>query len=176
MLPRLWLLVGSDRPTKGQTMSVIELSWTAKKTKRNIVLICKVTTAVYQGLPSRRTSLFWRRCIWMWQPSQRTRWGIMAVQSVPSSAMLCWQAWKTGKIRISQFGKFSLRSKQGQKKGKHWKYWDDFCWVECSNHLMMLPINLLNPPVLLIINNKGGQFWIELVHFFHPLDDLKARR
>ena len=31
MLPRLWLLVGSDRPTKGQTMSVIELSWTAKK-------------------------------------------------------------------------------------------------------------------------------------------------
>ena len=30
MLPRLWLLVGSDQGTKGQTMSVIELSWTAK--------------------------------------------------------------------------------------------------------------------------------------------------
>ena len=33
--PRLWLLVGSDRPTDQgtdrQTMSVIELSWTAKK-------------------------------------------------------------------------------------------------------------------------------------------------
>ena len=34
MLWRLWLLVGSDRATKGQTMSPIELFWTAKKTKR----------------------------------------------------------------------------------------------------------------------------------------------
>ena len=32
MLPRLWLLVGSKGPTKGQTMSLIELSWTAKNT------------------------------------------------------------------------------------------------------------------------------------------------
>ena len=32
MLPRLWLLDGSDRPRDRQTMSVIELSWTAKKT------------------------------------------------------------------------------------------------------------------------------------------------
>ena len=31
MLPRLWLLVGSNQGTDGQTMSVIELSWTAKK-------------------------------------------------------------------------------------------------------------------------------------------------
>ena len=31
MLPRLWLLVGSDPPTDRQTMSLIELSWTAKK-------------------------------------------------------------------------------------------------------------------------------------------------
>ena len=31
MLPRLWLLVGSDRPTDRQVMSLIELSWTAKK-------------------------------------------------------------------------------------------------------------------------------------------------
>ena len=31
MLPRLWLLVGSDRPTDRPTMSLIELSWTAKK-------------------------------------------------------------------------------------------------------------------------------------------------
>ena len=31
MLPRLWLLVGSDQQTDRQTMSVIELSWTAKK-------------------------------------------------------------------------------------------------------------------------------------------------
>ena len=30
MLPRLWLLVGSDQGTDRQTMSVIELSWTAK--------------------------------------------------------------------------------------------------------------------------------------------------
>ena len=30
MLPRLWLLVGSDRQTDRQTMSLIELSWTAK--------------------------------------------------------------------------------------------------------------------------------------------------
>ena len=35
MLPRLWLLVGSDRPTDRPTMSLIELSWTAKKTPRN---------------------------------------------------------------------------------------------------------------------------------------------
>ena len=30
MLPRLWLLVGSDRQTDRPTMSLIELSWTAK--------------------------------------------------------------------------------------------------------------------------------------------------
>ena len=31
MLPRLWLLVGSDQQTDRPTMSLIELSWTAKK-------------------------------------------------------------------------------------------------------------------------------------------------
>ena len=41
MLPRLWLLVGSKGPTDRQTMSVIELSWTAKKkftSKKNKML------------------------------------------------------------------------------------------------------------------------------------------
>ena len=37
MLPRLWLLVGSDRPTDRPTMSLIELSWTAKNEKEQLV-------------------------------------------------------------------------------------------------------------------------------------------
>ena len=49
MPPRLWLLVGSDQETDRQTMSLIELSWTAKKTIRLIW-----TSAVYQ----RSTSYF----------------------------------------------------------------------------------------------------------------------
>ena len=36
MLPRLWLLVGSNRQTDRPTMSLIELSWTAKKTVRKL--------------------------------------------------------------------------------------------------------------------------------------------
>ena len=34
MLPRLWLLVGSDRQTDRPTMSLIELSWTAKNVEK----------------------------------------------------------------------------------------------------------------------------------------------
>ena len=48
MLPRLWLLVGSKGPTDRQTMSLIELSWTAKKmiktrttTDLDTNLVCK---------------------------------------------------------------------------------------------------------------------------------------
>ena len=42
MLPRLWLLVGSKGPTDRQTMSLIELSWTAKNTLYEIALTITV--------------------------------------------------------------------------------------------------------------------------------------
>ena len=67
MLPRLWLLVGSDRPRDRQTMSVIELSWTAKKgmnlfqemfklswqlhrSKRWKLLACQLSTVLYKNV------------------------------------------------------------------------------------------------------------------------------
>ena len=45
MLPRLWLLVGSDR----QTMSVIELSWTAKIGTNQYQLWDNIGTLAYGG-------------------------------------------------------------------------------------------------------------------------------
>ena len=53
MLPRLWLLVGSDRPRDRQTMSLIELSWTAKKMGH---LIWPFVVLLYQTLQSMNCS------------------------------------------------------------------------------------------------------------------------
>ena len=62
MLPRLWLLVGSDRPrdqgTKGQTMSVIELSWTAKKEAKVIRISWQCLNAQIYSFDH----LFWICC------------------------------------------------------------------------------------------------------------------
>ena len=41
MLWRLWLLVWSDQPSKGQTMSPIELFWTAKNHQENQKITAK---------------------------------------------------------------------------------------------------------------------------------------
>ena len=74
MLPKLWLLVGSDRPIDRPTLSLIELSWTAKKTLIDIYgweseseFICEQNVAYV------RLHLHRFQSIWKWLQMQEKR-------------------------------------------------------------------------------------------------------